>query len=283
MIVLYSHSRSWLTDADRLLWVILHKMLRLSILALTGFVCAGVGPVLAQEESSRVSQLRVLSSNGVKAVLEQQLAEIERTIGRSIVVEFSTASSLARGIEAGEIFDVAILTPALIDTLEVQGKIAAESRTTFARTGAGVGARVGEVNTDVSTLDGFRRTLLNARSVTFTEGGQSRRIIDAAFERLEITAAMQAKTLIVGPGQGPTAVTAGEAELVLTLISEILPVPGLELLGPFPAAVQGYISFAAGINPEANDTEAARAFVRQLTGPLVIAALRARGMEPIGQ
>ena len=234
------------------------------------------------EVHAQSSPLRVLSSNGVKAVVEALQPEIEQAVGTPLSIEFSTASSLKRNIEQGEPFDAAILTPALIADLVDQESVAAESRVDFARAGVGVGARPNTGSRDVSTPDALRRTLLEAESVAFTADGQSRITIDAAFDELGIAEAMREKTILMGPGQAPSAVAAGEAELVLTLVSEILPVPGLELVGPFPAEVQGYVSFAAGRSNAARDAQAADTLLDYLSGPDFAAALAAHGMESVG-
>ena len=248
-------------------------------IALTAIaVCAHL-PAFAQDGCPDSGQLRVLSSNGVKAVVEETLSEIEQAIGCGLDLEFSTAASLARRIESGEPFDVAILTPALIAALVMEQAIAPDSVATFARSGVGVGARAGGSADDIGTMEGFRQTLLNAESVAFTAEGQSRRTIDAAFERLGIVETMQPSSVIVGPGEGPPAVAAGEVELVLTLISEIVSVPGLELVGPFPSELQGYVSFAAGISLATPSPQTGRALVRELSGPTVTAALQRHGME----
>ncbi len=240
---------------------------------------SGSGPrAFAQSPS-----IRVLSSNGVKAVVEELKSDIERTIGRSLSIEFSTASSLARNIGGGESFDVAILTPALIEGLIAQNKVVAESRVDLARTGVGVGARPDSGARDVSTPATLKGTLLAAESVAFTADGQSRATIDAAFAELEITQIMQSKAILLGPGEAPHAVAAGEAEIALTLVSEILPLPGLELVGPLPAELQNYVSFAAGRGVPTGDARGADALLEYLSGPEVAAVLAKYGMEPIGR
>jgi molybdate transport system substrate-binding protein len=224
--------------------------------------------------------LRVLSSNGVRAVVEAFLPDAEAAIGRKLNIEFSTAASLKDRIANGEPFDVAILTPALIDALVAEQTIVAASRQNFARAGVGVGVRAGAPKPDVTTLDGLKRTLLAAESVTFTADGQSRVAIDRAFERLGIVAEMRAKTLLKGPGEAPHAVAAGEAEVVLTLTSEILPVPGVQLVGPLPPEVQNYVSFTAGRGASARDVAGADALLRYLASPRALAELGPHGMEP---
>lgn len=225
--------------------------------------------------------LRVLSSNGVRAPLEDVRVTLEAALGYALDLEFSTSAELARRIRANADFDVAILTPTLIEGLITDGYIETDEPSTFARVGVGVGARAGEIDASVETLDGFKAVLLSAESVAFTAEGLSRQTTEAAFERLGIADAMHAKARIVGPGEGPALVAAGGAELVLTLISEIVPVPGLELVGAYPDEVQGYVSFSAGIGTRSSNRSGARRLIEQLTEPPVSNALRARGLEPM--
>jgi molybdate transport system substrate-binding protein len=222
--------------------------------------------------------LSVFSSNGIKTPLEDVRAEIEARIGHhAIDIEFSTAAALTDRIAGRAAFDVAILTPALIDRLAAQGRLLAQSRRVIAQAGVGVGARVDAPRLDVSTPETLRRTLLDAESVAFTADGQSRRTIDHAFERLEIVDAMRSKTILLGPGEAPQAVAEGRAELVLTLISEILPVGGLVLAGPLPQELQRFIAFEAAIGPDSGNPAAA-ALIAELSAPAMTAALEARGL-----
>lgn len=225
--------------------------------------------------------LRVLSSNGVKSVLEQVLPDIERTIGHPLSIDFSTAVALKAKIDAGEPFDVAILTPAMMTELVGKGKIADGSPVTFARTGVGVGIREGAPVPDVSTPDAFKATLLAASSVAFTAEGQSRATVDKAYATLDVTEAMKQKSMLTGPGGGPVAVAEGKAELVLTLVSEILPVKGVRLVGRLPEELQGYVSFSAGRGTSSRDVEAADALLRYLGSAAPVDALITQGMEPV--
>lgn len=232
--------------------------------------------------NAQSSPLRVLNSNGVKPVVESLQADIEQAVGTSLSIEFSTASSLKRNIEDGEPFDVAILTPALIADLVDQGNVAGESRVDFARAGVGVGATPNTGSRDVSTPDALRSTLLEAESVAFTTDGQRRITIDAAFAELGIADAMGEKTILMGPCPAPAAVAAGDVELVMTLVSEVLPVLGLELVGPFPSEVQGYVFVAAGRSSAAGDAEGADTLLQYYSEPDFAAALAAHGIESVG-
>lgn len=234
--------------------------------------------LVAHGATLHAGQLRLLSSNGVKAVVEAHRSALEERIGQVLITDFSTAASLKTRIEAGEQFDVAILTPALIDDLVRQQKIAAASRSWFAQTGVGVGVRADAPGSDVSSPEGLKRVLVNADSVVFTADGQSRRTIDQAFEALAITDTMAPKTRLVGPGQGPALVVSGDAAVVLTLVSEIVSVPGLQLLGPLPDALQSYVVFAAGLSPTSANRTAAEALIASLSEPAFVALLEVYGM-----
>jgi molybdate transport system substrate-binding protein len=116
----------------------------------------------------------------------------------------------------------------------------------------------------------------------FTADGQSRATIDAAFERLGIVPEMQMRTILKGPGEAPGVVARGEAELVLTLVSEMIGVPGLKLLGPMPSELQNHVTFTAARSAKAQDHEAADRLLQALSGAGVAARLAGHGLEPPG-
>lgn len=250
---------------------------RSGVVALVSLLAAGLVP---HEATLHAGQVRLLSSNGVKAVVEAHRSVLEARIGQILVTDFSTAASLKARIEAGEQFDVAILTPALLDDLVDQQRISPAPRRQFAQTGVGVGVRTDAPRTDVSTPERLTRVLLNADSVAFTADGQSRRTIDRMFDTLGITETMRPKTMLVGPGQGPALVASGDAAVVLTLVSEIVSISGLQLLGPLPDELQSYVVFAAGVSATAVNRVAAEALVTSLSEPAFVALLVAYGMGP---
>ena len=229
---------------------------------------------------SAAPSLRVFSSNGVRALLEDLQPELERAADRPVAVEFSTAAALRRRIEAGDIPDVAVLTSAMVDELATHGKLAADSRRGVARVGVGVGVRSDAPDADVSTPDGLKALLEQAQSVTFTAEGQSRAAIDRAFERLGLVEAMRAKTILKGPGEAPGLVASGGAEVVLTLVSEMVEVPGLKVLGPFPAGLQQEVTFTAARGHDRRDAAAADRLVQAMSGPTAATRLAGHGLMP---
>ena len=241
----------------------------------------GAALTLAPPGALQAADITVISSVGVQAVLQDLAPQFERQTSHKLKLTFGTAVPLKRQIEAGEAFDVVILTPALIEDLATQGRVAAGTRTGIAKTGIGVAIRAGAPRPDISTPEAFKRSLLGARSIVHSKEGQSGTYMAALIERLGLAAEMKPKTLLeTRPGHTAIAVVEGKAELGFALISEILPVSGAELLGPLPAALQNYVVFTAGISPSAKDGEAARAFIQFFTAPTALPVLKAKGMEP---
>jgi molybdate transport system substrate-binding protein len=148
------------------------------------------------------------------------------------------------------------------------------------RSGIGVGVRSGAARPAIATPEAMKRTLLAAKSVTYAADGASRVHIERMLETLGITQAMKAKSVLEqGSVRATARVAQGEVEIVLTLVSEILPVSGIELVGPLPAAFQSYVSFSAGVGARARNASAAKALVEALSSPSVDEVFSTRGID----
>jgi len=237
--------------------------------------------LLAQHAAPQSAPIRVLASNGVKAVLEKLQPECEHAIGRPLAVEFNSTTALRPRIDSGEAFDVVILTSEGIDELVKVGKIAGGTRADLARCGIGVGIRAGAPKPDIRTPEALRRTLLGAKSITYAQDGASRPHLEKMFDQLGIAGDLKSRIVMQQGSTRSTAMVAdGGAEIVMTLISEIVPVRGIELVGPLPAELQSFVRFAAGAGSHAEHPEPARALIRFLAGPATAPAYKSSGMEP---
>ena len=224
-------------------------------------------------------EIRVLSSVGIKAVVDVLGPQFERATKHKVTTMFDLAGVLKTRIEGGEPFDVAILTPALIDELISKGKIAPASRAEVARTGLGLMVRAGAPKPDLSTSEAFRKTLLGAKSITYVTTGASGVAFLATVEKMGIADAIKAKAKPAANGDQVNAnILNGTAEFAVLPVSEILPVKGAELGGVFPTAVQTYIVMAAGANVNAKSS-VAREFVAYLMAAPNSAVIRDKGME----
>ena len=242
---------------------------------------AGIVFLFAPGIPAQAPAVRVLASNGVQGALNDIVPQCEHAIGHPLAVEFGTTATLKPRIEGGEGFDFTVLTSEAIDALIKEGKVAADSRANVARVGIGIGIRAGAPKPDVSTPEALKKTLLNAKSITYAAAGASRPPTDKMLTAMGITDALKSKTLLLaGAEETSAAVRDGKADILITLISEIVSAKGLELAGPLPKEFQTYISFAAGVSPNAKNGEAAKAAVKFLTGPKAAAAYKAKGMEP---
>jgi molybdate transport system substrate-binding protein len=241
----------------------------------------GCAILFAAGNDAKSGEIRVLCSNGMKAVVEEVRPQMERAIGHPLSIEFSSTASFKEKIDAGAAFDVAILTSEAIDSLTRQGKIVPATRADVARTGVGIGVRAGAPQADISTPDKLKQALLNTKSITYTKNGASAVFVARMIDRLGIAAELKPKLIAeTRAGRVSQSVAEGQADMVLTLISEILPVHGVQFLGPLPRELQGYTVLTAGAGAQAKDADAARAAVKFLTGSSIQPILKAKGMEP---
>jgi len=230
--------------------------------------------------AAQPSPIHVLVSNGVRAVVEDLQPQCEKAIGHPLSIEYSAAALLKQKVDAGEPFDVALLTTEVTDELIKEGKVAADSRADLGRVGVGVGIRAGAPKPDISTPDALKRTLLNAKSITYAKDGAARVLIEQIYDRLGIANEIKPKIMLQSvPGRPQTAVADGQAEMVMTLVSEILPVKGIELVGPVPKELQSYVSFRGGVSANTKNTETSRAVVKFFTSSKAAPAYKARGLE----
>jgi molybdate transport system substrate-binding protein len=213
-------------------------------------------------------------------VIDDLRPQAARAIGRPLTVEYDTSSAVEKRIQGGEAFDIAILTTEVIDDLAKAGKIGAGTRTEIARCGIGIGVRSGAAKPDIHTTDALKRALLAAKSITYAQNGASRTYILQMQDKLGIADSMKAKTILEqGSVRANARVADGSAEMVLTLVSEILPAKGVQLVGPLPAEVQHYVNFAEGIGANSKSTAAGKALMKFFASPAVAPTLKAKGME----
>jgi molybdate transport system substrate-binding protein len=255
-------------------------MRKLMIVAAIAVAAIGLLFFLPPKTQAQSPEVRVLASNGVRSLLDELRPQSERIVGHSLAIQFGTSASLKELVEKGEAFDVAIMTSEAVDDLIKAGRVAPGTRAGIGRSGIGVGIRAGTPKPDIKTTESLKRTLLNARSITYAQDGASRPYIVRMFETLGIADQMKAKTVLEqGSVRAAARVTGGDAELLITLITEILPVQGMDLVGPLPTEFQSYVSFTAGVGTKAKNAEAAKALIAYLSGPGVMTTLRAKGLE----
>jgi molybdate transport system substrate-binding protein len=228
---------------------------------------------------SPAAELKVFASTATRTAVQELGAKFEQATENKLVYTVDAAAVLKTQIDQGAAFDVAIITAPLIDALAAAGKVDPATRAIVARAGLGVSIHAGAAKPDVSTPDALKRTLLNAASIGYAALGTSRSGTEAMLAKLGIADALKPKIKLLDK-PAPLGVAAGEVELGLGPVSEILPVAGVEVAGPYPAELQSYLVFSAAVSTASGHADAGKALIKFLTGPDAAAVVKAKGMDP---
>jgi molybdate transport system substrate-binding protein len=225
--------------------------------------------------------MRVLCTNGMKSVLLDLVPEFERTTGTKVVITWGSANGLMKELETGAAGDLAILTAETIEELVSRGKVVAAGRVDLARSGIGVAVRKGANRPDIGSPDALKRALIAAKSVAHSKTGMSGIYFPTVLARLGIADEMKPK--IVTPDSGTPigeVVAKGDAEIGIQQISELLPVDGIEIVGPLPDALQKITTFSGGVLAAAKEPDAAKALL-EFVASRSPALLKRKGLEPV--
>jgi len=232
-----------------------------------------VGPAAAAE-------LKVLSIPGVRAAVNELVPQFERDTGDKVTIRYEIYPGQKREIESGD-FDVAIFSSQNIGEMIKQGRIVPGSTADIGRTSIGVAVRQGAPKPVVDTEDAFKRTLLAAKSITYTKDSATGTYVTRLLDRLGLTDAIKDK-LKLQPGGNMTApaVAKGEAELAIVLVSDILATPGVDLVGPLPPTLLNSVTQTAALGIAAKQPAAGTAFIKFLSSPAAASAFRSKGLDP---
>jgi molybdate transport system substrate-binding protein len=231
-----------------------------------------------------MADLKVYSTIGVRSAAEDLFSQFEAASGHRLVVTWGTAPMLVKRVESGETADVLILSRAGLDTLSQQGKVLPGSQTPLASSGVGIAVKAGAPKPDISTPEALKQTLLNAKSISYTEpsaGGASGVYFAKLLERMGIADAIRPKTKYPPAGGfSATLLVSGEAELAVQQKPELLHVAGVEVVGFLPGDLNLITAFVAGLMPDCQHAENGKALIASLRTPRAAAAFRAKGLEP---
>jgi molybdate transport system substrate-binding protein len=214
---------------------------------------------LGQSAPLAAAQVTVFASSAVAAPMRELAPQFERDTGNKLTV--------------------AILTAAASESLASSGKMLPEASRAIARSGIGVVVRAGAPKPDIRTAAAFRAALLSAKSVAFTANGASGTYFEGLLQRLGIAESVNAKALRPQGGAVAELIARGEAELGVQQISELLPVGGIDYVGPLPPDYQNYTVFSASLGAHALEPQAGRALIAFLATPASRKVLTADGME----
>ena len=220
--------------------------------------------------------MKLFCTNGLKAVA----VDVVPTSGIAVDAVYLSTNMLMERIGSGETGDLAILSAEAIDGLIAKGVLAAGSRVDIARSAIGIAIRRGNVAPDIGTADALKNVLLAARAVAYSRTGISGQYMPTLFDKLGIADQIVPKAVIPSSGSVGEAVARGDAEIGLQQVSELLPVPGIKVIGPLPDEVQLVTVFSAGTFAAAPEPRAARMLVERLTSSAARTLYTGKGLEP---
>ena len=252
--------------------------MRLAKAAVHGLI--GTISLIAGTRISLAADIRVIASNAVKEAYVELVPIFERTSGHKVATTWAGTNDIVRRVGGGEVFDLTIASAPTIDGLINQGRLAAGSRTDLVKSGVGVAVRANAPQIDISTGEAVKTAVLAAKSVAYSSG-PSGVYMTNLFKRWGIDQQIQPKLKVMGPGMPVGDVVAkGEAEIGFQQMSELLPIKGIDILGPLPPEIQEITIFSVGANATPSSVEAAKSLVRFLLTPEAGATFKAKGLQP---
>jgi len=224
-----------------------------------------------------MSGIRVMLSAAFKEAYLELVPQFERASGHKVESLWVPSVQMMNRLKGGETVDLVILSAASLEALRKAGLIS--ERTDLARSGIGVAVKSGARKPDLSSGEAVKRAVLAAKGIAYSTGPSGIYLMDL-FERMGIAEAIKSRVKQVQGEPAGGVVARGEAEIAFQQVSELLPVPGIDFIGPLPADIQQITVFSAGLHVAAKQPEAARALVKFLTAPAAAPVIRKKGMEP---
>jgi molybdate transport system substrate-binding protein len=236
--------------------------------------------VLVASTALDAAEIVVLTTAGpLPGVLGAIPPMFEHASGHKVIISFQSATLIATQIKDGAKPDLLIRTDEVIDAVAKTTAIALGERASILLSRAGVAVRAGAPKPDIATAESSKAALLAAKSIAYSRG-TSGRYFETVVERLGITDALKAKTIRM-EGQPVEAVVAkGEAEIGMQQVAELLPVPGVDFVGPLPPELQTSIVYRAVIPAQANNAGPAKALVEFFSSEAASPIIKSKGMDP---
>jgi molybdate transport system substrate-binding protein len=223
------------------------------------------------------TKIKVMLSAAFKEAYLELVPQFERGTGHKVESLWVPSVQMMSRLKGGETVDLVILSAASLDALRNAGLIS--DRTDLARSGIGVAVKSGARKPDISSGEAVKRAVLAAKGIAYSTGPSGIYLMEL-FQRMGIAESIKSKVKQVQGEPAGGVVARGEAEIAFQQVSELLPVPGIDFVGPLPADIQQITVFSAGLHGAAKQPDAARALVKFLTAPAAAPVIRKNGMEP---
>jgi len=212
-------------------------------------------------------------------VLREMVSRYQVDTARAVSCEAAGGVDVARRVQGGEAVDVVVLASNAIDKLIEERKLIAGSRVDLVKSGIAIAVRANSLRPEVGTEEAVKSAVLAAGTLSYSTG-PSGVYLEKLFERWGILGAIRSRIVVPPPGVPVgSLVASGAAELGFQQLSELLNVPGIEVIGPLPPEIQSITIFSGAIAVGCGDQEAARALLDYMASPASLGAKRRHGME----
>jgi molybdate transport system substrate-binding protein len=226
------------------------------------------------------SQIRIISSMATRQLLADLVAQFRSASAHEVSIESVGGVDAAKRVQAGEPFDAVVLASDAIECLTQARRIVPGSRVDLVKSGVSIAVRAGAPRSDIGSEEAVKHAVLAARSLGYSTGPSGVQLTKL-FERWGIADAIAARVVQAPPGVPVGSLVAeGKVELGFQQLSELMHLPGIEVLGPLPAAIQITTTFSAGLSVTSTQPEAVRQLLTFMASPSVAEAKRRNGMEP---
>ncbi len=241
---------------------------------------------LCAARAASADDIRVMTSGAFTAAYLQLVPGFERATGHKVLTTFG--GSMGNGPETipnrrqrGEPADIVIVAAAALDDLIAQGKVVAGSRVDLVRSTISMAVRAGAPRPDISTVAALTATLLAAKSIAYSASASGVYLSTELFQQLGIADRVLPKSRNAAGERVAALLARGDAEIGFQQVSELLPEPGIDYVGPLPPGAQRVTVFSAGIVVGAKKPDEAKALIRFLASANASAVIRKAGLEPV--
>jgi molybdate transport system substrate-binding protein len=226
------------------------------------------------------SQIRIISSMATRQLLADLVGQFRSASAHEVSVESVGGVDAARRVQAGEPFDAVVLAADAIERLIQAGRIVPGSRVDLVNSGVSIAVRAGAPRPDIGSEEAVKRAVLAARSLGYSTGPSGVQLTQL-FARWGIADAVAARIVQAPPGVPVGSLVAeGKVELGFQQLSELMHLPGIDVLGPLPPAIQITTTFSAGLSVTSTMPEAVRDLLAFMASPAAAGTKRRNGMEP---
>ncbi|UZE14413.1 substrate-binding domain-containing protein [Pseudomonas sp. B21-053] len=238
--------------------------------------------------AAQAEEIRVMTSGGFTAAYKILGPEFAASTGNTL--DTALGPSMGKAPEAipnrlarGEKADVVIMVGYALDDLIKQGKVDPASRVELADSRIGLVVREGAAKPDISSVEGLKKTLLDAQSVAYSDSASGVYIEEQLFKKLGIEDQLKPKSKMIPKIPVGSVVATGDYQLGFQQVSELLPVPGVSFVAKIPESVQSVTRFAAGIPVGAQHPAQAKALLAYLASPAVQPQVQATGLDSVSR